>query len=247
MIANLPVPITPLATTTRMIPLPIFYDNPPLSLLGVMLFPDNLILARKAVAHLLSHGTLQHALGAGIKVDNRYMMAILDDLKDGQPDQRTVGRRQYWAAACGQITKVLFALINSNDERVREYASWEQAIKLAEREIGRTIRRSPSSLLHHLRRHRAALHIRGAFEMAREETARPPVTAEALMLNSMTLYEHLCSWDTVRGSRRGRRSDLLNGDVFWKWRDNYADHGVPDIGVPFGRLIPHGKGGRPIG
>ena len=247
MIANLPVPITPLATTQRLIPMPIYYGNPPLSLLAVMFFPDDLTLARKAVAHLLSHGTLQSALGAGVQIDNRYMTAILDDLRDGLPDQKLVGRRRYWASACGQVVKVLFALINSNDERVREYASWEQAIKLAEREIGRTIRRSPSSLLHHLRRHRAALHICGAYEMAREETARPPLTAEALMLNAMTLFQHLRAWDTVRGSRRGRRSDLLTGDIFWRWRDSYADHGVPDIGIPFGRLIPHGKSGRPIG
>jgi hypothetical protein len=45
MIANLPIPITPLATTQRLIPLPVFYDNAPLSLLAVMLFPDDLARA----------------------------------------------------------------------------------------------------------------------------------------------------------------------------------------------------------
>jgi hypothetical protein len=196
MIASLPVPVTPVATTARLIPMPIFFNNAPLSLLAVMLFPDDLTLARKAVAHLLSHGTLQNALGAGLQLDGRYLTAILDDLKDGQPDQRLVGRRRYWASACGQIVKVLFALINSNDERVRERASWEAAVKIAEREIGRTVRRSgsTSSLQVHLHRFRPVLHIAGAYELAREETSRPPLTAEALMLNSMTLYEHLCSW-----------------------------------------------------
>ena len=155
--------------------MPIFYDNAPLSLLAVMLFPDDLDLARKCVAHLLSHGTLQNALGAGVQLDGRYLTAILDDLKDGQPGQRLVARRRYWASACGQIVKVLFALINSNDARVREHASWEQAIKLAEREIGHTVRRSGSSLHVHLRRFRPVLHLCGAFEMAREETARPPL------------------------------------------------------------------------
>jgi hypothetical protein len=248
MITNLPVPIAALATTQRLIPMPVFYNNAPLSLLAIMFFPDDLLLARKCVAHLLSHGTLQSALGAGVQLDGRYLTAILDDLKDGQPDQRTVARRRYWASACGQVVKVLFALTNSNDERVREYASWEQAIKLAEREIGRTVRRSGSSLLHHLRRHRSALYICGAYEMARGEAARPPLSAEALMLNSMMLYEHLCSWDAVRGSRRGRRSDLLTGDVYWRWQGSgYFDHGVPDIGIRFDRLVPHGKGGRPIG
>ena len=225
--------------------MPIFYDNAPLSLLAVMLFPDDLDLARKCVAHLLSHGTLQNALGAGVQLDGRYLTAILDDLKDGQPGQRLVARRRYWASACGQIVKVLFALINSNDARVREHASWEQAIKLAEREIGHTVRRSGSSLHVHLRRFRPVLHLCGAFEMAREETARPPLTAEALMLNAMTLYEHLRAWDTVRVFR-GRRSDYLVGDVCWKWqRSEYADHGVPDIGVPFDSLIARNKGGRP--
>lgn len=245
MTVNLPVPVTPIATTTRLIPMPIFYGNAPLSLLAVMYFPDDLTLARKLVAHFLSSGTLQSTLGAGVQIDNRYMAAILSDLADGQPDQRLVGRLRYWASACGQVTKALFALINSNDERVRGSASWERAILLAERESGRTIRRSGSSLLHHLRRHRAALHICAAFEMAGEETVHPPKTAEALMLNAMTLYEHLRAWDVVR---RRHRSDLLSGDVFWKWQQqSYADHGVRDVGVPFGRLIPHGKGGRPVG
>jgi hypothetical protein len=244
MIANLPVP---LVTTTRLIPMPVFYDNAPLSLLAVMLFPDDLDLARKCVAHLLSHGTLQNAIGAGIKVDNRYMMAILDDLKDGQPDQKLVGRRRYWASACGQVVKVLFALTNSNDERVRERACWEAAVKIAEREIGRTVRRNESSLFHHLRRFRSVLHIAAAYEMAREETVQPPKTAEGLMLNAMVLFEQMKAWETVRGSR-GRRSDLLNGDVFWKWqRQDYATHGIPDIGYLFDNLVPHGKGGRPLG
>jgi hypothetical protein len=250
MIANLPVPISPVATTTtRLIPMPVFYDNAALSLLAVMFFPDDMMLARKCVAHLLSHGTLQSTLGAGIKIDNRYMMAILDDLKDGRPEQKLVARRRYWASACGQVVKVLFALINSNDERVRERACWEAAVKIAEREIGRTIRRSgsTSSLQVHLRRFRSVLHIAGAFELAREEGVQAPPTAQGLMLNAMTLYDHLRAWDVVRGGR-GRRSDLLSGDVFWRWqRQDYADHGVPDIGYPFDGLVPHGKGGRPIG
>jgi hypothetical protein len=241
---NLPVPVAPVAAT-RLIPLPVFYDNAPLSLLANMYFPDDIDLARKCVAHLLSHGTLQSALGSGIQLDNRYMSAILDDLKDGQPDQRSVARRRYCASACGQIVKVLFALINANDPRVREYASWEQAIKIAEREIGRTIRGKRSSLHVQLARFRPDLHICAAFEMAREERVRPPLSAEAMMLNAMTLYDRLRAWDAVRNFR-GRRSDFLVGDIYWRWAGSiYDDHGVPDIGYPFDNLIPRDKGGRP--
>jgi len=53
--------------------MPVFYANPTLSMLSVMLFPDDLTLARKFVARLLSHGTLQGALAAGVQLDNRYM------------------------------------------------------------------------------------------------------------------------------------------------------------------------------
>ena len=87
-IANLPIPVTPVAPT-RLIPMPIFYNNAPLSLLAVMLFPDDLDLARKTVAHFLSGGTLQSTLGAGVQIDNRYMAAILSDLADGEPDLQT--------------------------------------------------------------------------------------------------------------------------------------------------------------
>ena len=37
--------VTPVAPT-RLIPMPVFYDNTPLSLLAVTLFPDDLDLAR---------------------------------------------------------------------------------------------------------------------------------------------------------------------------------------------------------
>jgi hypothetical protein len=142
---NLPVPITP-TPAARLIPLPVFYGNAPLSLLAVMYFPDDLDLARKLVARLLNQGTLQDVLQTGIRIDTNYMIDILDDLRGDEPSQKLVARRRKWASACGQVTKVLFALTNSNDERVREHASWEQAIKLAEQEIGRTLRGNRSSL-----------------------------------------------------------------------------------------------------
>jgi hypothetical protein len=64
----LPVPVTP-ARLPRLRPMPVFYANPTLSMLSVMLFPDDLTLAREFVARLLSHGTLQGALAAGERLD----------------------------------------------------------------------------------------------------------------------------------------------------------------------------------
>src|SRR5258708_1425831 len=124
--APLPVPIT---QPTRRIPMPVFYGNARLSFYAVMLFPDDLDLARKLTAKLLNYGTTQI----------QDLPAILADLRDGQPDQRLVAKRLKWASACGQIVKVLFALTNSPDPRVRKHASWEQAIKQAERAWGRDI------------------------------------------------------------------------------------------------------------
>ena len=215
------------------------------SFLAVMLFPDDLTLARKLVAKLLNYGTVQSALGAGIQLDNRYLTAIFDALKDGQPELKLVRRRRYWSTACGQVIKVLFALTNSRDPRVREHASWEQAIKQAEREIGRTKRGNRSSLHVQLRRFQPVLHFCGAFEMAREGP-RHPDTAEALLLNAMTLYGMLRVWHVQR-SFPGSRNDYLAGDIFWRWEGSTYDGscGIPDIGIPFERLVPHGKSGRP--
>jgi hypothetical protein len=152
-------------------------------------------------------------LNTGVRVDPKYMIAVLDDLKDGQPDQRLVARRQYWASACGQVVKVLFALTNSHDDRVREHASWEQAIKQAEREIGRMQRGNRSSLSVQLRRFAPVLHFLGAFEIARDDRSRPPLTVEALLNNAMTLHTKLWDWH-VRRRWRGARNQYLEGGDF---------------------------------
>jgi hypothetical protein len=241
--AQLPVPITP-PQPTRWIPMPIFYGNATLSFYAVMLFPDDLILARKLVAKLLNR-TLQSTLGAGCQLDNRYLIAILKDLNDGQPDQRLVAKRGKWASACGQVVKVLFALTNDSDPRVRECASWEQAIKQAERTIGRVKRGNRSSLHVQLRRFQPVLHFCGAFELAREGPQHPD-TAEALLLNAMTLYAKLSAWHAQRRFP-GTRNDYLCGDIFWRWEGSEYDAscGIPDIGISFEKLVPHGTPGRP--
>src|ERR1700738_4311952 len=156
----LPVTITP----TRWIPMPVFYGNATLSFYAVMLFPDDLSLARKLVARLLDQGTLQSTLRAGCQLDNQYLLAILDDLKDGQPEWKLFNRRRKWASGCGQVVKALFALTNSRDPVSCQRASWEQAIKQVERSIGRTKRGNRSSLHVQLRRFRPVLHFCGAFE-----------------------------------------------------------------------------------
>ncbi len=238
--------IVPAAPLARLKPLPILYDNILLSLFAVMLFPDDLALARKLVARLLIQGTLQDVLNTGVRVDQKYMVAILDDLRDGRPDQKLTARRRYWASACGQVIKVLFALINANDVRVREHASWEQAIRIAEREIGRTQRGNRSSLSVQRRRFAPVLHVLGAFEIARDEGSRPPLTAEALLHNAMVLHAKLWDWH-VRRHWRGARNRYLEQEIFWRWPDATYDAsgGVPDIAIPFDRLVPYGEGGRP--
>jgi hypothetical protein len=244
--ALLPVPITP-PQPTRRIPMPVFYGNPALSFLAVMFFPDDLILARKLVAILLNQGTLQSALSAGCQLDNQYLLAILDDLRDGQPGRELVVRQRKWASGCGQVVKVLFALTNSPDLRVREYASWEQAIKQVERTIGRTERGNRSSLHGQLRRFRPVLHFCGAFELAREGP-RHPDNVEALLLNAMTLYDKLRAWHVQRRFP-GSPNDYLAGDIFWRWEGSAYDDscGIPSIGISLENLIPHGRSGRKPG
>jgi hypothetical protein len=227
-------------------PLPIFYDNALLSFFGVMLFPDDLNLARKFTARkLLNRGNLQSALTDGCQVDKKYLASILDDVADGRPEEKLIRKRRYWASACGQIIKVLFALINDEDPRVRKLASWEQAIKQAERVIGRTERGKRSSFHVQLRRFQRVLHLCGAFEMARERPLHSQ-SVEGLMLNAMILYERLLGWHAQR-KFSGRRNDYLEGDVFWRWKGMAYDdaHGVPFIGIGFDNLISRGRPGRP--
>jgi hypothetical protein len=172
-------------------------------------------------------------------------LAIFNDLKDGQPDQRLVARRRRWASACGQVVRVLFALTNSRNPVSHQYASWEQAIKQVERSIRRTIRGNRSSLHVQLRQFQRVLHFCGAFEMAREGP-RHPDSVEALLLNAMTLYGKLSAWHVQR-SFPGSRNDYLAGDIFWRWEGSMYDAscGIPDIGISLENLVPHGKSGRP--
>jgi hypothetical protein len=128
---------------------------------------------------------------------------------------------------------------------VREYAAWEQAIKQAEQEWERDIpkRGKYSSFHRQLRRFRPVLHFCAAFEMAREG---PSPTIEAMMFDAMNFYNKLHAWH-VKRVFPGRRNDYLAGDIFWRWEGiTYDDNnGIPDIAIPFERLVPHGKSGRP--
>jgi hypothetical protein len=146
------------------------------------------------------------------------------------------------------VVRVLYALTNSPDLRVREYASWEQAIKQVERSIGRTVRGNRSSLHDQLRLFRPVLHFCGAFEMAREGP-RHPHSIEALLLNAMTLYDKLRAWHVQRRFP-GSPNDYLAGDIFWRWEGSAYDDdscGIPSIGISFENLIPHGRSGRKPG
>ena len=176
------------------------------------------------------------------------MPHILEDLNDGQPDQRLVAKRRKWASGCGQVVKVLFALTNSRNPVSCQHASWEQAIKQVEREIGRLDRGKRSSFhVQHLPRFRPVLHFCGAFEMAREGPQHPN-TAEALLANAMMLYDKLRAWHVQRRFP-GSPNDYLAGDIFWRWEGSAYDDscGIPEIGISRENLIPHGKSGRKHG
>ena len=236
-------------TTLPMIPrrLPIFYGNPALSFLAVTWFPDDLTAARKCVARMLLHrGTPQDALAEGVQLDNKYLATILDDVAAGEPNDKLVSKRRYWSSACGQIIKVLFALINDADPRVRAVASWSEAIEQAEQVVGRTLReRSTSSGFHpQLRRFQRSLHMCAAVEMMRDGV-RVPTSVDGLMLNAMVIHEHLQAWHVTRHS--SSRANYLDADAYWRWPGMAYDdtHGVPFIGLGFERLAPRGRVGRP--
>jgi hypothetical protein len=237
-------------------PMPIFYNNARYSFLGVMLFPDNLVLARKFVARLLiNRGSVQDAVDEGIQIDPRYMTAILNDVADGQPDNKLIRRRFYWASACGQIVKALLALINDPDPRVRQAATWKEAIEQAERRrrelgiIGRprrgwAARKARSSFHAQLKCFRRSLHMCCAWELM-DEGYRPTHSPEALMLNSMLVYEQLYRWNAGRRVS-GSRNSYLDAGSFWRWPGMRFDsaHGAPVLALGFERLT-RGSPGRP--
>jgi hypothetical protein len=241
----LPVSVTP-TPLPRLIPMPEFYSNRPLSLLTNLLFPDDSTMARKFTAQLLPGDFLQKVLNAGIQVDGRYMTDIINDVRDGQPEARRVAKRLRQATAAGQIAKTLFALVNARDPSVHQHASWEQAMRIVGQQIGRERTSKRQSFDRYLRRFRRVLHVAAAFELEREETARHPITADGLMLNAMTVHQKLWAWHARRSfPPRVPPNDLLS-EVYWMWlRGSYADHGVVDVGIKLEQLITHGPGGRP--
>ena len=99
-----------------------------------------------------------------------------------------------------EVIKVLLALIYADDPQVRARATLEEAIRQAEREIGRKTRAS----------YPACMRSYGA--------SNPPCTfvppsswprskactawnAEALMLNAMVIHQQLSFWDSQRSFR----------------------------------------------
>jgi hypothetical protein len=79
--------------------------------------------------------------------------------------------------------------------------------------------------------------------MAREGP-RHPDNVEALLLNAMTLYGALSAWHAQR-SFPGDRNDYLAGDIFWRWEGSAYDAscGIPDIAIPFEKLVPRARDG----
>ena len=241
------------------IPMPIYHGNAELSFLAVMLFPDDLILARKCVAGMLLFcGTPQNVLG--IRLNNEYLAAIRDEyltaiLDDviGAPDKREVKKRLYWSSAVGQIIKVLFTLVKDGDPQVRSAASLKQAIEQVEmvdhkrtRKRDKHERATRSGFQTHLKCFQRALHMCAAFEMARDARDGGPRTIDGLMLDAMKVHEILFSWHASRYFS-GNRASYLDSEVFWKWPGMSWDdsHGLPLLRISFDKLAPRGRVGRP--
>jgi hypothetical protein len=146
-----------------------------LSFLAVMLFPDDLTLARRLVARLIHHrGRVQDAVAEGVRIDPQYMSAFIDDLGRGQPDDKLIQRRLRWSSSVGQIVKALLALVDDADPRVSRRASWKEVVLQAELlvERPRRSRRSARSGFHRPLSHlRHSLHMCCAFELARARAA----------------------------------------------------------------------------
>lgn len=83
-----------------------------------------------------------------------------------------------------------------------------------------------------------------ALELAREGY-RPPRSADGLMLNAMVIHERLRDWHTLRRFP-GVAANYLS-EAYWRWPGMAYDdaHGVPQLGIGFENLRPHGGAGRP--
>jgi hypothetical protein len=195
---------------------------------------------------LVERGIPQDALKRGL-IDTQFMAAIFDDTRGSDPTPKLIRKRRYWASACGQIVKVLFALVGSDDPRVQQSASWAEAIQQAEKVAGRSERDRKAHTSFHpwLRRFRRALHMQAAIEIGREFGS--PRSADALMLNAMVVHQRLHDWHLARRFR-GTRNDYLEADAFWAWSGmGYDDdHGVPALWLGYESLTPRGTPGRPL-
>jgi hypothetical protein len=239
-------------------PITIHYGNPSWTYFGVMLFPDDPVLARRFVARLLHHhGRMQ----GGHVVDLQYMNQFVDDLGYGEPDNKLIQRRRRWASNVGQIIIALLAMIDDPDPHVRERASIREAVEQIEKAAAAEPPQADKQGRPRLRRDRGtrsgfhrpldalrrSLHMAAAWEMAgdKQQRFRPPRSIDGMMLNAMTVYERLHAWDSNRPPKD--RSTYLAAPPWWAWQNMAYDgsHGTPMLALGFDQLSQLGTPGRP--
>jgi hypothetical protein len=214
------------------ITLPVYQGDVCGSLLGVMLFPNDLAKAESFSAQLLTKGPLQDYLRAGHRFSPEQLILLLDALGRELPSKETA-RQKLHGQRVGEVVKVLWSLIRNRPD----IASWESAIWVVEDfSAGAGLTTSRSTFRSHLIELRSVLHLWGAFALRNYQFFVDPNAGydglddvTAFISEAMALRQQLCDWR----NRRNQPDTLLAGDVFgpWRgWQPHQPQSGWPDTG-----------------
>lgn len=221
--------------------LPIFHCDVSGSLLGVMLFPNDLEKAQSYAAKLLARGPLQDYLRAGYDFSQARHISLLDALS-GDVSNREIATQNLHGKRVGETVKALWALICDRPD----IASWDAAIFVLEdaaSEVG--LRAGRSTFRADLSEMRSVLHLWGAFALRDYKFLADSSVGYtglddlgALMTEAMALWQQLCAW---RDGRNRIDDEYLSGEVFGPWAD-WEPHerrpGWPDTGGIYARSLP---------
>ena len=217
--------------------LPVFHDEPITSLRAVMAFPNDMQKAASYAAWMLAKGSKGRSRDVqtiGVERLHSITIAMLDH-PEAEVKARIVG-----GCAAGEVTKVLFALINDDPAA----ASWNNAIQWTATHGARTRGRnqmavSPASLRSEMAEFAPVLHLWGAWAIRgrrRRDDASVgyslPDDVNMFLCEAEILLRELRKWN--EGKSENARSRYLEANAFQVdpcWKPPRPRAGWPRTGI----------------
>jgi hypothetical protein len=184
--------------------LPVFHGEPAMSVVAVMLFPNDLLAAETHAARLLARGPIQK-LDVPFPLSDEFLRVLGRDMATDKASQNLVA-----GVIAGEIVKTLWALINA----APTVASWGAAIEVVEGiasehivQNAKSVPIARSTYRKHLREFRPVLHLWGVFSLGQR---RWPSDYTIFVAQAQALLDKLRTW------AKGKRNESINlsGDFY---------------------------------